>query len=61
MTEHDRYLFDLQGYITVPNALDADAVAALNGILDRKIAEETPADATTHRVCQAARLGAAVR
>ena len=49
MTEHDRYLFDLQGYVTVPNAIDAGTVAALNEILDRKIAEETPADATTHR------------
>ena len=49
MNDHDRYLFDLQGYVTIPNAIDADTVAALNEILDRKIAEETPADAMTHR------------
>ena len=49
MNDHDRYLFDLQGYVTIPNAIDADTVAALNAILDQKIAEETPADATTHR------------
>ena len=49
MNDHDRYLFDLQGYVTIPNAIDAETVAALNAILDQKIADETPPDATTHR------------
>ena len=29
MTEHERYLFDLQGFIVVPNALNPQQVAEL--------------------------------
>ncbi len=49
MTEHERYLFDLQGYLTVPNALDADTLRRLNDILDRRIAAEVAPNAGTHR------------
>ncbi len=37
MTEHERYLFDLQGYLTVPGALDAEQLRALNTILDERL------------------------
>ena len=30
MTEVERYLFDLQGYLIVEDVLDAEAVAELN-------------------------------
>jgi len=39
MTAEERYLFDLQGYITVPNALDKDQLAELNKTLEGQIAE----------------------
>ena len=37
MNEHERYLFDLQGYITIPNALDPARLDALNDVLDQQI------------------------
>ena len=49
MTEHERYLFDLQGYLVVPNALDASEVAALNAIVDERVAELPEQDWSTHR------------
>ncbi len=39
MDDHERYLFDLNGYITVPDALDAGQVARVNELIDRHIAE----------------------
>lgn len=49
MTPQEQYLFDLRGYLAVPNALTADQVAELNAIMDRRIAEEVPPHAHTHR------------
>ena len=49
MTPHEQYLFDLQGFIAVPDALDAGQLAELNGILDEKIDGAMAPDATTHR------------
>jgi len=49
MTDQEKFLFDLQGFITVPDALDAAQVAELNRILDEQIAQDTPADATNKR------------
>lgn len=49
MTEHERYLFDLQGYLVIPNALSAEQVATLNAVMDEYIAAEVPPEATTHR------------
>ncbi len=49
MTEEERYLFDLQGFLVVENALTPEQLQALNTILDRKIVREMPADAHTHR------------
>ena len=35
MTEVERYLFDLQGYMIVEDVLDAQAVAELNRLIGR--------------------------
>jgi ectoine hydroxylase-related dioxygenase (phytanoyl-CoA dioxygenase family) len=49
MNAEERYLFDLQGYLTIPDALSAAQLARLNAIIDEGIARETPADMRTHR------------
>ena len=49
MDEHERYLFDLQGWIVVPDALDPELVAALDRELDRRIAAAVPDDANAWR------------
>ncbi|MCC6442871.1 MAG: phytanoyl-CoA dioxygenase family protein [Armatimonadetes bacterium] len=49
MTDSERYLFDLQGFLAVPGALDADRLAALNALVDEHIARETAPDMRTHR------------
>lgn len=49
MTAQEKYLFDLQGYLVVPEALSRPQVAELNAILDKRIAAEWPAGAHTHR------------
>jgi ectoine hydroxylase-related dioxygenase (phytanoyl-CoA dioxygenase family) len=38
MTELERYLFDLQGYLVVENALSSEQLASLNHILDTQVA-----------------------
>ncbi len=49
MNDHDLFLFDLQGFITVPDALSAAQLSELNAILDEHIAHDVPTDATNHR------------
>ena len=49
MTDQERYLFDLQGYLVVPNALTTGQIASLNATLDEQIACEVAPDASTHR------------
>lgn len=49
MNDHERYLFDLQGFLAIPNALDAAQLAELNRLWDERIAAETDGDMTTHR------------
>jgi hypothetical protein len=49
MNEEEKYLFDLQGYVTVPNALTPEQIAGLNTILDEKIQTEVALDETSHR------------
>jgi len=49
MTEYDAYLFDLQGYLLIENALSPDQVGQLNAVLDRRIVDAGVADAPTHR------------
>ena len=47
MNEHERYLFDLQGYITIPNALDPARLDALNDVLDQQIDAAVSPDSGT--------------
>ena len=49
MTDQERYLFDLQGFLVIPNALSVAQVAALNGLLDQHIEGEMAPEASTHR------------
>lgn len=49
MNDQERYLFDLQGYLVVPNALTQEQVGRLNGVLDEHIDSECPPDMRTHR------------
>ncbi len=61
MNAQERYLFDLQGFITVPNALDSQQLAELNRIWDERIAEEVTAEITTQRWGNLLHWGAAYR
>lgn len=49
MNAQDTYLFDLQGFITVPDALTPDQIRDLNAIWDEHIARDMPADKATMR------------
>ena len=49
MNENEQYLFDLQGYIAVPNALDKQQLEDLNALLDKHIEQECASDRPTHR------------
>jgi hypothetical protein len=44
MDEQQKFEFDLQGYITVPDALTPEAVAALTALLDAHAAQELSAE-----------------
>ena len=49
MTEQERYLFDLQGFLVVPNALRSETVSLLNQLMDAKISESCVPNMKTHR------------
>jgi hypothetical protein len=49
MTDQERYLFDIQGFLTIPDALSPELLRLLNAILDERIAAEMKPDETTHR------------
>jgi len=49
MTEQEAYLFDLQGYLVVKDALSASQVADLNAIADRQIQAQGVQERSTHR------------
>jgi Phytanoyl-CoA dioxygenase (PhyH) len=49
MRHEDRYLFDLQGYLTVPEALSPEAVDELNDAADELVGQEMAQEATTQR------------
>jgi hypothetical protein len=40
MTDLERYLFDLQGFLIIENALNSDQIAVLQALLDRQIARQ---------------------
>jgi hypothetical protein len=52
MTDKELYLFDLQGYITVPNALSAAQLSELNRTVDGQLAEHAKPDTQMHRFDQ---------
>ncbi len=49
MTEHERYLLDLQGFLVIPNALSGHEIASINSVIDSRIDAEVQAEANTHR------------
>lgn len=49
MNDQEKYLFDLQGFLLVENALTEDQVKSLNGTMDEKIRQDASADMRTHR------------
>lgn len=49
MTDEEKYLFDLQGYLTVPKALTKTQLKALNRIFDEQVEEHCTAKTQTHR------------
>ena len=49
MNENERYLFDLEGYLIIPNALTPNQVTSLNNILENHIEAECSADMRNHR------------
>ena len=49
MTEQEAYLFDLQGYLVVENALSRDQLKHLNTVLDQRIEAEESFTGNTHR------------
>lgn len=49
MNDEDRYLFDLQGFLVIQDAIAPDLLAALNRAVDTAIEQETSSDMRTHR------------
>lgn len=49
MTEQEAYLFDLQGYLVVPNALSSAELTELNALFDRRIKGESDPEAPKQR------------
>jgi hypothetical protein len=49
MDDHQRYLFDLQGFITVPGALSAEQVRTLDAAFEEHVQAAVDPSATTHR------------
>jgi len=49
MNENEIYLFDLQGFLVVPNALSSEQVTQLNTVMDEQIERETEPQMRTHR------------
>ena len=50
MTEQETYLFDLQGFLVVENALTTSEIATLDAIADRHVAECGGANEPTYRL-----------
>lgn len=61
MDSTERYLFDLNGYLVVPDALSVEAVTAVDRLMDERIVRDVAADATTHRFADVLDWGPEVR
>ena len=49
MNEKQKYLFDLQGFIEIENALDQTQLASLNSVMDEKIKEHMKPETSSCR------------
>ncbi|HEX5823026.1 MAG TPA: phytanoyl-CoA dioxygenase family protein [Candidatus Limnocylindrales bacterium] len=49
MDDDQRYLFDLRGWITIPDALDPEQLESLNATFDEQVAAAVGPDATSWR------------
>lgn len=49
MDENDRYLFDLQGFLVVPDTLTAAQIADLDRLFEQRIQATVAPDANSHR------------
>jgi ectoine hydroxylase-related dioxygenase (phytanoyl-CoA dioxygenase family) len=49
MNDQERYLFDLQGFLEVPDALSAEQLTELNRMMDEKVEGEMGVEASTCR------------
>lgn len=49
MTQEEQYLFDLNGYLTVPNALSAEELAEINALVDSNLAGQPEPHKNTYR------------
>lgn len=61
MDPTERYLFDLNGYLAVPDALSSATLEAINALMDDRIARDVPTDATTYRFADVLDWGPPVR
>jgi hypothetical protein len=61
MDDRARYLFDLNGYLAVPDALSTAILAEVNALMDERIARDVGAEETTHRFGDVLDWGPAVR
>ena len=41
MTENEKYIFDLLGFIVVPNALTTEQITDMNALMDKQIEKES--------------------
>ena len=49
LTDHEKFLFDLNGYLVVRGALSADEIGELNAAIDAHSHEAISRDATAHK------------
>jgi len=61
VNDQERYLFDLQGFLKVENALSDDQVVALNTLMDEQITQHRAGDEATKRFGRILSWGAATK
>ena len=49
MTENEKYIFDLLGFIVVPNALTTEQITDMNALMDKQIEKECKQDMKKYR------------
>ena len=48
MTENEKYIFDLLGFIVVPNALTTEQITDMNALMDEQIEKECKQTSKVH-------------